>query len=97
MQRNNRRLRIFAAVVLVVIEVVCVSIGVLYIIHSTLADPEFANFYFYQVTMVIMLGSAFDVAGKLIGVERRLDLVVEYQKRILREIREEVVSGIPRE
>lgn len=80
------RMCVISAGVLVVLEVVNIGIGILYVIHSTNTTPQFDTFYFYQVTVVIILGSAFDVAVKLHGLEKRMHLLVEFQERLLEDM-----------
>lgn len=77
---------LIAALSLVVGEVVNIAIGAAYIYKTTLSEPQFETFYFYQVTIVNFVGAALDISVKLNGLKMRLHLLLELEREIVKDI-----------
>lgn len=86
MEEASWRWNVIGALCLIFGEVLNFSIGAAYIYATTQRPPEAITFYFYQVTVVNFIGTAFDIGIKLNGVKMRLQLLLDMQKLIVRDI-----------
>lgn len=80
------RLNTIASLILVVGEIINIWIGVIYVKRTTFGTPHFRIFYFYQVTVVNFVASAFYIGIKLNDIKMRLQLLVQLEKEIVKEI-----------
>lgn len=86
MQDVTHRLNYAAVLFFVVVETVNLIIGYIYTRDTAQANPGVAIFYFYQVTIVNFLGTALYIGIRLNGIRMRLQVLLELQRSILRDI-----------
>lgn len=85
-RKVSARLKLTSAFLLAIGEVLNVTIGVFYTIRTSDTPLQVKIFYFYQITVLNFVGTAFHIVIKLTEVKMRLQLLVDMEKGILRDI-----------